>query len=714
MMDTIANTGIRQDSQAVKRDYPHGPPVLAMATLLFLSVCGNANSEPGKSWTEATPAPAPTSAQASHWGVEVNHIAKDVKPGDDFYRYVNKGWLDTAKIPQGFSGIESFTELALSTEKQVNGIIKEAVAKNAAHGTPEQQVADLYVSYVDIQRRNQRGFESLKGGLNDIKATKDRAEIASLMGRAGFYSPFLVFPTIDAKNPQRYILELDQSGLGLPNRDYYLNQKEPFIGHRSAYLSYIKGVFQRAGIDNAGQRAKAILDVETQIAKQQWSLTQLRDPVKTYHAMSVDQLRTYAAGFDWTGFLKESGYGEVATLQLSSDTAIKGIAAVFAKTPVDTLRDYVAFHYLNNYAPMLSEEWENASFDLFSRRLEGIAQQRSLEDRAVQFVSASLGEEIGKLYVERYFPPESKAKTEEMIGFILQSMKAHLEQLDWMDEPTRKEALAKLASFGVQVGYPSQYHDYSAVNIAKDDLIGNVHQLQNWYRNDARAKLNEPVRKWEWGHQPQEVNAYYAPDMNQIVFLAAILHPPFFDPNADPAVNFGAIGAVIGHEIGHGFDDQGSQYDGTGKLRNWWTKQSSKRFKEKTNRLVAQYNNYSPIAGVRLNGQLTLGENIGDMGGVSLAFGAYQKYAAAKYPNGTPPVLDGFTGNQRFFLGYAQVWRSLMTDDRARLSALTDPHSPGEFRTNGIVRNFDPWYEAFGVSETNTLFLPKPKRISIW
>jgi putative endopeptidase len=692
---------------------------LIISALLALNVSHNANSEPEKSTpapaVEATPATtAPADANPNYWGIDTKHIAKEIQPGDDFYRYVNKSWLENTKIPQGLSGIDSFTEVNLSTEKQIAVLIKEAVAKNAPAGTPEQQVADLYASYSDIAGRNQRGFDMLKSELNDILASKDRSEIASKMGRVGYAPLFGVGATIDAGNPQRYILAIMQSGLGLPSRDYYLTKKEPFIGHRTAYLSYIEGVLQRAGLDNTQQRAKAILDFETKIAQNHWTEEQKRDPVKRYTVMSKDKLLNYAPGFDWTAFLKASGYDGINTLQLFNNTAIKGMATVFAKTPIETLRDYVAFQYLNSHASLLTEPWVDAHFDLYSRRLLGVPEQRALEQRAVEFVSGTQGQEVAKLYVDRYFPAEYKAKTEEMIGYIRESMQEHLQQLDWMDEATRKEALTKLASFGVQIGYPEKWRDFSSVKIAKDDLVGNIHQIATWIRQDNRAKLDEPVRKWEWGYQPHEVNAYYAPDRNEIVFLAAILQPPYFDPKADPAVNFGAIGVAIGHEIGHGFDDQGRKSDGTGKLRNWWTKASAKNFNAKTKRLVAQYNSYSPIKGVNVNGQLTLGENIGDMCGVAVAYTAYQKYAAAKYPDGKPPVLDGYTGNQRFFMGYAQLWRTLMTDDATRMKALTDAHSPGEFRTNGILTNFEPWYEAFGVTEKNALYLPKKDRISIW
>lgn len=553
--------------------------ILIITAILALNVSHNASSEPEKTTTlpstaETAPAITPTSADANsnYWGIDTKYIAKDIQPGDDFYRYVNKGWLDTAKIPQGMTSINSFTELQLATEKQIDTLIKDAIAKKAQEGTPEQQVADLYASYTDIQGRNQRGLDILKDELKAILASKDRNKIAGKMGRVGYPRLYNVSVGIDQGNPQHYILGLNQAGLGLPGRDYYLNKGEPFTGHRAAYLNYIEGVLQRAGLDNSKQRAKAIFDFETKIAQQQWTPTQQRDPVKTYNLMSKDKLFKYATGFDWTAFLKASGFDGVNNLVVFENTAIKAMAALFAKTPIETLRDYQAFQYLNFHAPMLSDPWVDVHFDLFYRRLLGIAQPRPLEQRAVEFVSGTLGEEVAKLYVERYFPAEYKAKTEEMVGFIRPSMQEHLQQLDWMDEATRKEALTKLASFGVQIGYPEKWRDFSSVKITKDDLVGNIHRLLTWLRQDERAKLDEPIRKWEWGHQPHEINAYYSPDRNEIVFLAAILQPPFFDTKADPAVNFGAIGAVIGHEIGHGFDDQGRQSDGTGKLRNWWTK----------------------------------------------------------------------------------------------------------------------------------------------
>ncbi len=705
-MVTSLKTSARKFPAKKPRTFAMGLLVLAASLLVFSGCHGTHPAHKVAAASQATP--------ASGWGVNTRYIDKAIQPGNDFYRYVNKGWLDTAKIPAGLPSMDSFAEVGLSAERQQETLIQDLQSKPLQPGSSEQHVVDLYRSFLDTQGRNQRGIEPLKAELGGILKAKDRGELAGRMGRIGYEPLFSLLPSVDWDNPSRYILGMEQAGLGLPSRDYYLNAGEPFVGYRAAYLAYIEGVLQRAGIDRAQQRAKAIFEFEVELAKRQWSPEQLRDLRKRYHVMVPRQLQAYAPGFDWTAFLKEYGYADVDRLQITTDTSIKDMAAVYSKTPLDTLRSYVAFHYLNNHSPFLSEAWEAAHFDLYSRRLLGIAEQRSLEKRGLEAVNSTVGEEMGKLYVARYFPPAYKAKTEEMVGYILQSMKDHLQKLEWMDEPTRKEALAKLSQFHVKIGYPERWHDYSSVNIAKDDLLGNVARLQQWSRNDAKAKLAEPVRTWEFGHNPQEVNAYYDPEQNEIAFLAAILQPPFFNPDADPAVNFGSIGTVIGHEIGHGFDDQGSVYDGTGKMRNWWTESSSQQFKQRTQRLVAQYNSYSPIPGLNVNGQLTLGENIGDLGGISMSYSAYQKYAAAKYPNAKPPILDGFTGNQRFFLGYAQLWRNHMTDEVTRMLVLTNAHSPGEFRTNGVVRNFDPWYEAFGVTESNKLYLPKSERVGIW
>lgn len=665
------------------------------------------------------------------WGVQTQFIDNGIAPGDDFYRHVNKGWLDTTTIPPGFPMAGSFIELMLRTEQQVNTLIDELQHQKGAPGTPAQQIADMHASYVDMARRNALGSSMLQEEVTSTLAITDHREIARRMGRIGHGSVVAVGVLQDPDNPDRYTLTMEQSGLGMPGRDYYLNKDEPYKSLRAAYLAYIADVFTRAGIKDGSGKAAAILAFETALAEQHWTPAQARDVVRNHHPMTVqlagaatppaggskrsgaNDLASYAPGIDWNALLTASGFGNVTRIDLGNDTAIRGMAAVFAKTPVETLRAYLAFHYLNNHAPLLSEEWERAHFDLFSRKLNGIGEQRPINIRAVQIVNGTLGEQLGKLYVERYFPPESKAAIDKLVKFLRLAFHERLSRVEWMDESTRKEALAKLDAITTKIGYPDQWHDYSSVTIRKDDLVGNIHRIKEWRLADDRAKLQGPVRRWEWGMNPQEINAYFDARGAEIVFPAAILQPPFFDPKADPAVNYGAIGMVIGHELGHGFDDQGSRYDGTGALRNWWGAESRRRFDQRADQLVSQYDAFVPIPGLHVKGRLTLGENIGDLGGLSIAWSAYQKLVEADY-NGNAPVIDGYTGNQRFFLGYAQLWRGLSTDGFLRNQVLTNPHSPNEYRVNGVLRNFNPWYETFDVTPRHRMYLPPEQRVSIW
>lgn len=652
-------------------------------------------------------------AEFGKWGVETRYISRSIAPGDDFYRYVNDGWLKSAKIPVGFPMDASFVELMLRTEKQVKSIVDDVRLHPSKPETPARQIADMYASYVDMKRRNTLGSSMLQPELTRILNVTDHRQIAQRMGAIGYTSLIGYSVDIDPGNPDRYILTFTQGGLGLPGRDYYLKKEQLYVGLRDAYAKYIEGVLTRGGVTGAKSNAADILAFETAIAARHWSPEQARDAVKNHHPMSVTELNQYAPGFDWSSFLTEAGYGDVKMAEANTDTAIKELAALFAATPVETLRAYMAFHYLDNHASLLSDEWVDANFDMYSRRLAGIKEQRPLDERAVQFLNSVTGDQLGKLYVERYFPPESKAEIDKLVKYLREAFRERLARVEWMDEATRTEAIKKLDAIRSKIGYPEKWHDYSSMQVSKDDLVGNMHRYLQWVRMDARAKLDEPVRRWEWEKNPQEVNAYFSATRAEIVFPAAILQPPFFDPKADPAVNFGAIGTVIGHELGHGFDDQGSRYDGTGALRNWWDETSRRNFEERTNRLVTQYSKYSPLPGLKMNGQLTLGENIGDLGGISMAWSGYQKFVATEY-QGKPPVIDGFTGNQRFFLGYSQLWRSLWTDGFLRQTTLTDPHSPGEFRVNGVLPNFGPWYEVFSITAKNRLYRNPSERVSIW
>lgn len=650
------------------------------------------------------------------WGVETRYIAPEITPGDDFYRHVNKGWLDTATIPPGLPMNGAFVGLALSTERQMQAIVDDVLGQQAPVGTPVQQIADLHASYTDMARRNALGSRPLQAGLDAILTLTDRRDFARRMGEPGYGSVVGMGVDQDPGNPRRYVLSLSQSGIGLPGRDYYLKDEEPYIGFRSAYRDYIEGVFQRAGVGDGKARAEAIVAFETALAATHWTPEAQRDAVKTYHPMSVKALARYAPGFDWAAFLGAGGFDGVTRVNLSTDTAVKAAAALFGKTPVDTLRAYTAFHYLDRRAPLLSQPWVDAHFDFYARRLGGIAVQRPLDKQALEFLARPpVAEQMGRLYAERYFPSDSKAAADKLVRFLRAAFRERLARSEWMDAPTRKAAIAKLDAVTVKIGYPDKWHDFSAVRVARDDLLGNVMRYEAWAQRDARAMLDGPVRKWEWSAltMPQVINAYYSSAGNEIVFPAAILQPPFFDPKADPAVNYGAIGMVIGHELGHGFDDQGNRFDGRGALRNWWTEPARAAFELRAKQLVAQYDAYSPLPGLNLSGQLTLGENIGDLGGIAIAWSAYRKLVATDYA-GQAPVIDGYTGDQRFFLGYAQLWRSQYNEGFLRRITLTDPHSPGEFRVNGVLRNFGPWYEAFDVKPGNALYLPPEARVSIW
>lgn len=676
------------------------------AVLALLLATGLARAAPEAAAKSAGP-------EFGKWGVQTEYIAPSIAPGDDFYRYVNKGWLDTAKIPVGFPLGNSFVDLELRSEQQVQAIIDEAKAQPAAPGTPRQQIADMHASYVDTARRNALGSSMLQAEVAEILKAKDHREIARRMGGIGYQSLFDGGVTRDPGNPSRYVLALQQAGLGLPGRDYYLKQGEPYAGLRTAYRDYVEGVLKRGGVPGAAQKAAAVLAFETEIAERHWPPEKVRDAVLTHNPMSTQELTRYASGFDWPAFLTEAGFGDVQRVDAATNTSIRALAALFGAMPLETLRAYTAFHFLDNHAALLSDEWADARFDMFQRRLSGIEKQPPLDVRAVRYLNGTMGEPLGRLYVERYFPAESKTEIDRLVKFLRLAFHERLRKVEWMDEPTRAQALAKLDAINTKIGYPDQWHDYSSVRITRDDLVGNQRRLTEWFKRDARAKLDGPVRTWEWDLHPQEINAYFNPTAAEIVFPAAILQPPFFDARADPAVNYGAIGMVIGHELGHGFDDQGSRYDGTGALRNWWSDAARRKFDQRTARLVAQYNRYSPLPGLNVNGQLTLGENIGDIGGMAIAWGAYQKFVATEY-QGKPPLVGGYTGAQRFFLGFSQLWRDLVTENFMRQVTLTNEHSPSEFRVNGVLRNFDPWYEAFGVTPKNALYLAPEERVRIW
>ena len=656
---------------------------------------------------------APPKAQIGEWGVDTTSMSKSVKAGDDFYRYVNEGWLKTAKAPEGIPYIDAFVEVYLSTEQRVGGIIAEARESTDEPGSPEQLIGDFHRSASNMERRNALGITPIASTLSIVMGTTDRADIARIMAYSwidGFIGAGVMANSNDAT---RQIAGVGAGGLSMPSRDYYLADEEPYISHRKALLEYIASSFRRAGISDADARAAKVMALEMEIAKRQWSTAQRRDVVAMNNVMTPSALKAYAPGFPWDAFLTEMKFDKQPEIKVLTDTAVRDLAKLFADTPVADLQSFLTYKTLDAWADSLSEDWVQAHFDFYGKRLADTPQRRPAELEAIASVNKALGEEIGRTYVAEYFGASDRAKVNEMVGYLRDTYRARIQKLEWMDAPTRAEALTKLEKVANYIGYPERWHDRSNVRITADDFVGNQNRLADWSRADSLKKLTEGTRKWEFPYSPQEINAGYSSSQNSITFPAGVLQPPFFDAKADAAVNFGSIAAVIGHEFGHGFDDQGSRSDGDGKIRDWWTKASRLEFEKRTAGLVDQFNQYDALPGLKINGRQNLGENIGDLGGLSVAYAAYQTYVKEKQ-GGKAPVIGGYTGDQRFFLAWAQLWRNITSEGEIRRRTLSDPHSPGEFRVNGIVRNVDAWYAAFGVKPTDKLYLSPEKRVRIW
>lgn len=662
---------------------------------------------------EPNPATPESKAEIGDWGIATDYLSATVKPGDDFFTYVNEGWLKQAKFPPGVPRIDSFMELSLQAEADIREIIADASANPT---NPNQTyIAALYQSYMDVKGLEARGIQPIQSTLNAIFSAQTHRDIVLMMQQPGFTAVVDLGVNIDTREPSRYVLGFGQGGLGLPSREYYLMEEAPYPLHREAYASYMEDLLTMAGLSDSIKHIPAVIEFETSLAEAHWSNADMRDPVRMTHYMTLDELAGYAPGIDWLAMLTQLGAQLTpdTTVVAYTDSALQASAALFRETPIEVIKAYTAFHLLDNTAELLGRQWQERHFAFHGARLQGLQERRTREEEAITLLNDVLGDVVGQEYVSRHFPPEYRDTLMTYIGYLKEAFADRLEHLRWMDDATRAQALKKLSMLNAEIGYPSQWHDYSSLTLTPDDLVGNIERIHRWQMDDSFAKLKGPVREWEWGNDPQQVNAYYSPPENEIVFLAAILQPPFFDPEADFAVNFGAILGVIGHEMSHGFDDQGSQYDGTGRLRNWWTQQSRQQFKQRGDRLAAQYDGYEPIPGAHVNGRLTLGENIADLGGVSVAYHALQKYIKDHYPSGAP-VIDGFTAEQRFFLAWGQMWRSKRTEDYARELLLSDPHSPGRFRANGTVRNLDAWYDAFSVGSDDALYLPKDQRITTW
>jgi predicted metalloendopeptidase len=659
--------------------------------------------------------PAPKAVLGT-WGVDLSGMDKSVKPGDDFFRYVNGAWFATAEVPPDRTTTGSFVQLDIQSETRVRGILSELEGRAANLSAEEKQVRDLYASYVDTERLERLGLEPARRDLALIAAVRNHDDVARLMAtpELGAESIFDVRIGVDDKNPDAYAVFVRQSGLGLPDRDYYRLDENGIVATREKYRVYIADMLRLGDVADAEAKAEAIFKLETEIAEIHWSRAERRDADKTYNPMRLSELVQFAADFPWAEHLREGGIGNAPTSErqviISEKSAFPGLASLFKRTSVDTWRDYLTFHYLSSHAAYLAKRFDDARFEFYGKVLGGQREQLARDKRGVRFVGGMMGENVGRLYVARYFPADAKAKAQDLVQNLLNVYRQRIQTADWMSPETRRQALEKVGTFSVKIGYPDKWRDYSALRVDPEDLLGNQARGARFEWNRRLARLDGPVDRSEWGMSPQTVNAYYNASLNEIVFPAGILQPPFFDPNADLAVNYGGIGAVIGHEISHGFDDQGSKYDAEGVLRNWWTEGDRRNFDGRTNALVDQFATYSPIPGLFVNGRLTLGENIADLAGLTVTHAAYHLSL-----NGTQaPVLDGFTGDQRVFLGYAQVWRFKAREETLRQRVLSDPHSPPEFRINGTVRNVDAWYDAMGVVPGEKLYLAPENRVHLW
>jgi len=677
--------------------------VLSVAALLTAAVSLSCSSGAAP----AASAPAPPRP-----GVDLAVLDKNVRPQDDLYKHVNSAWLAKTEIPPDRGAYGGFYEAIDRTQDRLRAIV-ETAAKSKAAGSDQQKLGDFYTAFMDEARVATLGKAPLEPELARIDALKTPADLARYLGRMQMLNVTTLvtgYVEGDAQEPTRSVLYLFQSGLGLPDRDYYLKDDAKLKEYREKYVTFVGKMLGLAGQQNPAAAAKDIMAIETSLAKAHWTNVESRDAVKTYNKVNVADLPKQFPGLDWPAMFAEMNISDAKTVIVGQPSYFKAMAAAVAKTPVDRWKPYLKFHATNALAPYLSPDFVETRFDFYGRTLQGTKEMLPRWKRAINNLDATLGELLGKVYVEQHFKPEAKARMDRLVENLRGAFREGIEKLEWMGPETKKEAQAKLAAFRPKIGYPSKWRDYSKVEITPDDLVGNM--IRAWMAESVYqlGKAGKPIDPEEWGMTPQTVNAYYNPVRNEIVFPAAILQPPFFDMDADDAVNYGGIGAVIGHEMGHGFDDQGRRYDAKGHLRDWWTEKDAAEFMRRAKRLVDQYSGMEALPGLKVNGELTLGENIGDLTGVTIAHRAYELSLGGK----EAPVIDGSTGAQRFFYGWVQAWRGKYRDDALRQQVLTNPHAPDMMRGNGPLPNVEAFYTTFGVKDGDKMWLAPEKRVKIW
>lgn len=698
---------------------PSSTKFLALATCSLLAACGGEesadNPTQGSLETAAPATVASVTPELGSFGIDLSYQDLDTRPGDDFFRFTNGSWLESYELPADRSTHGSFNDLIDRSDERVRTIIDDLTSIEPTQDSMEQKVSDYYLSFMNTEALNELGISPLLPGLSRLAQIDTQAQLVAAFGRARIdttASPISFSVGTDRSNSDRHQLAVSVGGIGLPDRDYYLEDTGRFLEVRGEYVAHIERILNFADIEDSAAKAAKILELETRIAEHLWPRADRRNRDLTYNPMSFDDFRASYPGFDWDSYFSAGGVQGLEDLNVSYPSAMAPIIELIADVPVANWTAYMTYHFISNNASLLSDEIDKEYFNFYSTVLNGVPEQRERWERGIARVGSrnSLGEAIGQFYVERHFPESAKRQMDDLVENLRSALAQSIERIDWIGEETKQQAMLKLKAFRPKIAYPDDWTDLSSIEITRDDLFANAQSVREYYYEDNLSRLGQPTNREEWGMTPQTVNAYYNSSFNEIVFPAGILQPPFFDPAADTAVNYGGIGAVIGHEMGHGFDDQGSKSDANGVQRNWWTDEDRANFDVLTKALAAQYDQFEPVPGYFVDGSFTLGENIGDVGGLSIAYRAYKMALNGE----EAPIIDGLTGDQRFFLSWAQVWRSKHREDALIQRLTSDPHSPAEFRVNGVVRNFDEWYDAFDVQPEDALYIAPEERVRIW
>ena len=661
----------------------------------------------------SAPMSAPVSALVS--GIDPKSLDPAIRPQDDFYGYVNGVWTRNTEIPADKSTWGTYTELRETAQGQLRALIAATVKNPGKAGSDTHKIADLYSSFMDEKARNAAGFKPLRADLARVAAIRDKKDLPALFAdlqRTGVSTPFSAYVAVDAQDPERYTINISQAGLGLPDRDYFLKDDDAKLkAVRAKYQQHIETMLARSGDKHAAAHAAQVVDIETRLAQAQWTRVQMRDPVKSYNRVEFGNFATLAPAFDWKAYFAAAGLAaKESSAVVRQPSFLGGFSETVTAVPLDAWKSYLTWRIVESYAPYLDSATVKERFAFDGTVLRGVPQQEPTWQQALRFTDGAVSDAVGKLYVEMYLPPETKPRVMAMFNNFVASFKDGIDKLDWMGPETKKEAQLKLAALKPNIAYPEKWRDYSALKTQPRDLVANVRAARAWSRQYNIDKLGKPVDREEWSMTPQTVNASYNPSLNAITIPAAILQPPFFNVKAEDAVNYGLLGITFGHEISHAFDDSGSQYDARGRLRNWWTVEDRAAFKQRAAGLVKQYSAYSPVPGYFINGELTLGENIGDNSGLSITYNAYQRSLGGK----PSPVIDGLTGEQRLYIGFAMKWRAKLRPEAAIAQIKSDPHSPGEFRAKGTVMNQPGFYEAFGIKPGDPMYLAPEQRVIMW